>query len=92
MAVDELTCMAPGKDAGHGRRRGAKAAPTLAQRLTLVETDGGARAYRASLCRVVDSWAQTDVYDIGKRSTTARYLCRTGPLPAMATVVCLITI
>ena len=28
----------------------------------------------------------------GKRSTTARYLCRTGPLPAMATVVCLITI
>ena len=65
---------------------------SLAWRLTLVETDGGARAYRALSCRVVDSWAQTDVYDMGKRSTTARYLCRTGPLPAMATVVCLITI
>ena len=74
MAVDELTCMAPGKDAGHGKKKRCKGCCCfLAWRLTLIETDGGARAPS------VASW--TNVYDIeGGRSTSYSCDCEV-PLP-----------
>ena len=77
MAVVELTCMAPDKDAGDGKKR-CKGLPggVPPSSQPLVEADGGGR---------VVSWAQTNEYDMGRK--VQQYRCRTGPLPAMATVV-----